>query len=611
MTPSLCRALFIIFQIVLALSDAYHDLSMISLDRNTSVKVVVDEVVTFEHHGPKPIYLADGEFGKGFIDLGGLVVTEAFYFKRIWATHIGGQNGVSFYEPTNIPPSYNLLGHFCKLNGVSTFTSVLIAKDTTGRPLHGSLKKPVNYDLMWTSKGLDIAQKDDVYIWLPIAPRGYRAVGHIVTTSPEKPSLDKVKCVRFDFTTFATLGELIWGYNNNSDTSRSINVYKTIPLTKDPYITKERSIPTGSFLARTYRLSALEFQCLKMVRSDPYSAMPNSAQIDSMIHAYAPIVYFHPDEEYFPSSVLWFFENGAVIRQKNYIPWPVINDGDNLPNNGSVDDAYLDLPHNKLRRDEVKKGYLKDAVAYIHVKPALGGIYTDLAIWLYYPFNGGGKFQLGPFTINLGQIGEHVSDWEHVTLRIDNFRGTLKAVYLSQHSKGKWLTANELEYSIDGTRPIVYSSLHGHTFYDSPTYHIHTAAKIDSSDIKMLYDEYFRLNYSRKSIPIVNGEKFIGFGSRDDTAKSDNMMDIVASYNVVYVDYKPAGVEPWLNYTGRWGPKITYEFTKAVMWATDGLPNSVKELAIKILHKFPAELLGEEGPEGPKMKDSWLGDERV
>ncbi|PWA88510.1 vacuolar protein sorting-associated protein 62 [Artemisia annua] len=45
--------------------------------------------------------------------------------------------------------------------------------------------------------------------------------------------------------------------------------------------------------------------------------------------------------------------------------------------------------------------------------------------------------------------------------------------------------------------------------------------------------------------------------------------------------------------------------------ATTYLPDKVEALANKLLEKVPAEVFGEEGPEGPKMKDSWIGDERV
>ncbi|KAK1413410.1 hypothetical protein QVD17_35183 [Tagetes erecta] len=604
------KTTLIIFHIVCYTSCAYNDFSTLldhnnNNSKNNNNNVQDDtEVVSFDIFGPSPIYSSGGVFGSGGIDLGGLEVFEALYFKKIWDTQSGGPGGVgaSFYEPTSIPTAvgFHLLGHYCKLNNVDMFAAVLTAKDTTNDPSHAALKSPVDYTLVWTSKGVNVTQLEDGYIWLPIAPDGYKAVGHVVTTSPEKPLLDKVKCVRSDFTDLTEVDSKIWVYKLWGS-SNMVHIYTTKP--KNVAL----SVPAGTFLALNGS-STHELACLKMTRSDPYFAMPDSLQIRTMINAYAPWVYFHPDERFFPSSVLWFFQNGVQLHETNQTPQAVINDGDNLPSNLGPDDAFLDLPPDQPNHERVKEGFLRDAVAYIHVKPALGGTYTDLAIWLYYPFNGGGTFQLGPFTIHLGKIGQHVSDWEHMTLRIDNFRGILKAVYLSQHAKGKWVRPRKFEL-MNGTRPVVYASLHGHSHYSTPKYHIHTAGHLDSNDTRMLYDA-FQMNNSRKS-PIVEGEKFLGFGLRDDAAKSNNVMDIASSYNVVCVDYKDIGTEPWLNYAGSWGPRITYGFTKEVIKMTKKLPRKVRNLAIRVLHKLPPELLGEEGPQGPKMKESWTGDERV
>ncbi|GJZ63062.1 putative vacuolar protein sorting-associated protein 62 [Tanacetum coccineum] len=562
----------IIFQIVSSTCCAWNDFST-TLDPNN----VEDdtEVVSFDLPGLSGANLTGGGFGKGVIDLGGLEVYQASYFKKIWSTHTGVANGLdaTFYEPVSIPTGFNLLGHYCKQNSKPSFASVLTAKDTTGDPWDNALLNPIDYKLIWTSKGSNVSHGVDGYIWLPIPPDGYKAAGHIVTTSPEKPSFYKTKCVRSDLTDLTQVDKLIWGYKRNTS-QVSINVYTTMP------INKSRSVPVGTFFARSSGQDKHELVCLKMAKSDPYFAMPNSLQIKTMIDAYAPLVYFHPDEEYFPSSVLWFFNNGAEITQVGGIHWPVLNDGELLPDYGTLDDAYLDLPPDQANKEKAKRGFLHDAKAYVHVKQALGGTFTDLAIWLYYPFNGAGKVQVGPFTIKLSQIGEHVSDWEHITIRIDNFRGTLKSVYLSQHAKGKWFTPREFEFV--RTRPVVYASLHGHTHYNSPGVHLHLKEEINPDDMKM-----------------------------DDAAKSNNVMDIASKYDIVCVDYMDSVLKPWLNYTGRWGPKITYKYKSEILKATSYLPERVEALANKLLEKVPAEVFGEEGPEGPKMKDSWTGDERV
>ncbi|KAK1407744.1 hypothetical protein QVD17_39370 [Tagetes erecta] len=591
LTIDIYKIFIIILQIACTTTRAFNPNNIIEND---------SKVVSFDVIGPSPSYPAVGNFGNGAIDLGGLKVYKALYFKKIWETHSGGTNGLgaSFYEPTSIPNGFHLLGHYCKPNSKAMLAAVLIAKDTTGDQSYGALKSPIDFTLIWTSNGLNVSQRKDGYIWLPIPPDGYKAIGHIVTTSPAKPSLDKVRCVRSDFTDLIKVDKWIWGHKMQKS-SRVVNLHTTKPKTS------ALSVPAGTFLARNGS-NMHELVCLKMVKKDPYSDMPDPLQVSAMINAYAPWVYFHPDEQYFPSSVLWFFQNGVELYQSGQNPGPVINDGDNLPSDGGPEDAFLDLPQDEPNKERVKKGFLSDAVAYIHVKPALGGTCTDLAIWLYYPFNGAGKFQFGPFIINLGMIGEHVSDWEHITLRIDNFHGILNAVYLSQHAKGVWLTPGEFEL-MGGTRPVVYASLHGHAHYSTSSSHVHLAGNLDSDDVKILYDEFKKINNSRNS-PVANSK---WFGIRDDAAKSDNVMDIASSYNVICIDYKDFGIEPWVNYTGRWGPKISYEFTKEIMRIVEKLPKLVKKIAIKYLQKLPAELLGQEGPQGPKMKESWAGDERV
>ncbi|KAJ9566756.1 hypothetical protein OSB04_002722 [Centaurea solstitialis] len=141
---------------------------------------------------------AGGAFGKGNIDLGGLEVYEPSHFVKIWDTITSGSDGLgaTFYEPYAFPPEFKLLGHYCKPNAKPLLSSVLVAKDTTCDPNHGALKSSIDYTLISTGKGFNFDQHDDDgYIWLLIVPTDYNVVSHIVTKTPQKPSLGKIMCV--------------------------------------------------------------------------------------------------------------------------------------------------------------------------------------------------------------------------------------------------------------------------------------------------------------------------------------------------------------------------------------------------------------------------------
>jgi hypothetical protein len=53
-----------------------------------------------------------------------------------------------------------------------------------------------------------------------------------------------------------------------------------------------------------------------------------------------------------------------------------------------------------LQRKEIKLGNLQSAEVYVHIKPALGGTFTDIAIWVFVPSMGLPLLKLG-FSIYL------------------------------------------------------------------------------------------------------------------------------------------------------------------------------------------------------------------
>ncbi|KAE8690222.1 non-specific lipid-transfer protein 8-like [Hibiscus syriacus] len=501
-----------------------------------------------------------------------MCASVTYHLPRKWATHGGGPEnlGASFFEPASVPDGYYMLGCYAQPNNRLLSGWVLAAKDESSDD--SLLKQPLDYTLVWSSESLKIKQDGNGYIWLPVAPQGYKAVGHVVTNTNTKPSPDKIRCVRSDFTDDAENYTWIWGPGKDTNASE-INFFTSRPVNR--------------------------------AKLD---------HIDTLFKAYSPWIYFHPKETYLPSSVKWFFMNGALLYTtgEESKPVPIEKTGSNLPQGGSNDGNYwLDLPVDEANKKRVKKGDLQNSQVYLHVKPMFGATYTDIAVWVFCPFNGPAKVKVeldGNYWLDLpvdeankgkdkGQsrthrhsirkdsinptsvhVGEHVGDWEHVTLRISNFNGELHRMYFSEHSGGSWADASELEFQ-GGNKPCAYSSLHGHAMYSKPGL-------------------------------VLQGSG--GIGIRNDTAKSKMVMDTGLQFTVVAAEYlgSTAVVEPpWLNYFRKWGPNISYDLADEIKKVEKILPGKLKSAFEKFVNGLPNEVLGEEGPTGPKVKRNWNGDE--
>ncbi|PWA84239.1 vacuolar protein sorting-associated protein 62 [Artemisia annua] len=520
---------------------------------------------SFKFPSPLPSWPQGEGFASGIIDLGGLEVCQVTSFKKIWSTSQIGSNDidVTFFEPSPIPNGFSMLGCYCQSNATPLFGWVLTGKDVSG----GTLANPIDYTLVWNST------KSSCYIWLPTPPEGYKPVGYTITTSSTKPSLDKIKCVRADLTDELETDTLLWS-------SKEVNVYGIRPKVRGR---QAQGVSTGTFIVEKIgdASSLTSLSCLKNNNfQNLTSSMPNLAQIDALIQQYSPRFYFHPKETYFPTSTKWYFSNGVQLYHtgEESNPIPVDPTGSNLPQDGSNDGTYwLDLPVDETERERVKKGDLKSCEAYLHVKPMLGATFTDLAIWIFYPFNGPSNAKLGLVDISLGKIGEHIGDWEHVTLRVSNFDGRLYRVYFAQHSGGMWVDTPSLEFLDASNKFAAYPSLNGHATYP--------AAGL-----------------------VTQGTSVIGI--RNDTAKSDMLFDVKENYSIMAAEYISDVIEPpWVNYTRKWGPKITYHAGTEI----EKLQSSNRTVASAIgslASVLPREFSSEDGPTGPKQKVDWDGDER-
>uniref|UniRef100_A0A2N9FZY8 Neprosin domain-containing protein n=1 Tax=Fagus sylvatica TaxID=28930 RepID=A0A2N9FZY8_FAGSY len=164
-----------------------------------------------------------------------------------------------------------------------------------------------------------------------------------------------------------------------------------------------------------------------------------------------------------------------TIGKEESKPVAIEPTGSNLPQGGSNDGAYwLDLPIDEGAKERVMKGDLGNSQAKVKL-----------------------------VNVPLGKIGEHVGDWEHVTLRVSNFNGELQRVYFSEHSGGTWVDASELEFQ-NGNKVVAYASLHGHAFYSKPGL-------------------------------VLQGSG--GIGISNDTEKSKLVMDTGVNYSLVSAEY--------------------------------------------------------------------------
>jgi hypothetical protein len=423
-----------------------------------------------------------------------------------------------------------------------------------------------------------------------VPPEGYRALGFLVTTGPAKPPLDDVRCVRADLTDecepHGSLLRLQLTRPSSASPGEAFAVRGLRPCSRGM---RQKGIGAGTFCCAVGAVDGCAppveqgLACLKNVDLD-LSAMPTLEQVHTVIRHYGPTLFFHPKEVYLPSSVAWYFKNGAKLFRKGGGPdgEEIDPEGSNLPGGGCNDGEYwMDLPQDVQRRQAVCRGDIESAELYAHVKPAMGGTCTDVAMWVFCPFNGPARLKIGMMSMPLGKTGQHVGDWEHFTLRVSNFTGELMAVYYSQHSGGRWVDASALEYAA-GNKPAVYSSRNGHASYPYAGVYL-------------------------------QGSAAIGVGILNDAARSKLYVDSSVKYRIVCAEYLGDGVvvEPqWLQFMGEWGPTVYYKSKTTMEGTTKRLPLRIRGSAENMVSKMPNELSKEEGPTGPKEKNMWEGDER-
>lgn len=173
--------------------------------------------------------------------------------------------------------------------------------------------------------------------------------------------------------------------------------------------------------------------------------LPSEPSLDDkldLMRKYAPSVYFAEEEHYYPSTVEFSFDHTErFLKDDKY--W--VRTKEKLSEPSSILDYFSgDLKGTKLYAFWIKKA----------------GNVCQITYFFFYPYNRGKEIANTIW-------GNHVGDWEHVTVRLQPDQdGSWNPfeVYLSAHSGGNTKSWKDAPKAND-THPIVFSASGSHAMY--------------------------------------------------------------------------------------------------------------------------------------------------
>jgi Vacuolar protein sorting-associated protein 62 len=193
--------------------------------------------------------------------------------------------------------------------------------------------------------------------------------------------------------------------------------------------------------------------------------------IPEYVLEYAPYVFLHEEERYWPSDAAeHLFHSTVRLGGDREVPWNLslttlggLND---LSNGQDGHNVYLTSNEDPETRPEWmltrrnRPGYNNTADSdYSHAPVVLiceqkPEDILDAYYFFFYSFNEGN-------TVFGTRYGNHVGDWEHTIVRFQH--GEPQALYLSRHSWGSAYTYSAIEKI--GKRPVVFAGNGSHAHY--------------------------------------------------------------------------------------------------------------------------------------------------
>lgn len=202
-------------------------------------------------------------------------------------------------------------------------------------------------------------------------------------------------------------------------------------------------------------------------------------QMMNLLQTYSPRVWLHSHESFMPSSVPFaFLHMTRELRDTKLGQTYCLR-----TNQRWIGD--INPPNPPTGFPQYFLGDLNGAVVYAFFVDKLGRN-TDLTYFFFYPFNRG-----------FGGFGNHVSDWEHCTVRLEWSKSGDEwtnpapiAVAGSAHTENNYVTWDKIEKV--GTHPVIYSAKGTHANYFSSGTHFHDKVIPDFCDRGTSWDTWLK-----------------------------------------------------------------------------------------------------------------------
>lgn len=373
----------------------------------------------------------------------------------------------------------------------------------------GALARPVDYTFIWADFGSG-ADRDGSF-WRPVPPPGYVSLGDVAQSGHGKPALTDYYCVRADLVVEAKTsggGHFLWNdRETGSDSDFSAFFIKPI----DPSI----AISVGGFVGmnghyddnepanRPSEAVTGKVYCLKASAVRAVAPPTSLAHAYSLISSFGPQLRMHRDEQFLPDDpapllsdpdtvLRWGTTANKSDNENGYENFRFDQLGASTTSEATlIDDVQQALGHPQASDgnfvyylDYSKNhvgGNMDRARAYVRIQP-MNGCFTEIQYWIFYPWNGPGKFRIsvGDLEKNfyVGTVGRHFSDWESISVRISNKNVwyasyVADSVAISRHSFEGDMSVHDARMRFQYSRPVIYSARDSHAMYFSPGEHFY------------------------------------------------------------------------------------------------------------------------------------------